>query len=225
VIYDAAHAFGCRHLGRPIGNFGTCEVFSFLATKFFNTFEGGAITTNDDGLAERLRLARNFGFTGPDSVQSLGTNGKMTEICAAMGIANLKCIPQFIQRNRENHARYQRALSSLPGIRLLDFAELEQTNWQYVVIEIDAQRAGASRDAIYVSLREQGIIAKRYFFPGCHRMEPYNSRYPEQRDRLPITDSLCGKILCLPTGTAVSPEDIDRVVDAIGGVLRAGRQE
>jgi dTDP-4-amino-4,6-dideoxygalactose transaminase len=215
VIYDAAHAFGCRHLGRPIGNFGTCEVFSFHATKFFNTFEGGAITTNDERLAERLRLARNFGFTGPDSVAALGTNGKMTEICAAMGIANLQCVSQFVAANRANQTTYRQLLSSIPGICPLDFSDVEATNWQYVVIEVDSQIAGVSRDAIYEALKQNGILAKRYFYPGCQRMEPYGSRYPEQRERLPITDGLCGRVLCLPNGTAVSREEIDRVCDVI----------
>jgi dTDP-4-amino-4,6-dideoxygalactose transaminase len=223
VIYDAAHAFGCRHRGRPIGGFGSCEVFSFHATKFFSTFEGGAITTNDDALADQVRLARNFGFTGPDAVAALGTNGKMTEVSAAMGIANLPCVRRFISVNQQNHGTYRTGLANAPGIRLMDFDDVEQSNWQYVVIEVDARVAGVSRDEIYDALKENGILAKRYFFPGCHRMEPYATQFPEQRERLPITDDLCGRVLCLPNGTAVSREDIDRVCDVIRRTCSADR--
>ncbi len=221
VIYDAAHAFGCWHRDRPLGGFGACEVFSFHATKFFNTFEGGAITTHDDRLAERLREARNFGFTGPDSVQSLGINGKMTEVCAAMGIANLKEVESFIAVNRRNHALYQRLLQPIPGIRLLDYAEMTKSNWQYIVIEVEETAYGASRDQLHAALAAQGILSKRYFFPGCHRMEPYRTESPEWVARMPRTDQLCQAVLCLPNGTAVDEADIRRVA----AVIAAGGKE
>jgi dTDP-4-amino-4,6-dideoxygalactose transaminase len=103
LMFDAAHAFGCSHGGRMIGNFGRCEVFSFHATKFFNTFEGGAIATNDDQLAEKLRLIKNYGFHGPDNIIYLGVNGKMTEVCAAMGLTGLESLEEFIEINRRNY--------------------------------------------------------------------------------------------------------------------------
>lgn len=215
VMYDAAHAFGCKHQGQMIGNFGDCEVFSFHATKFFNTFEGGAITTNDHALAEKARLMRNFGFKKMDTVIHLGTNGKMSEIHAAMGLANLKCLDQFIEQNRQNHQHYQARLHGAPGIRLLTYDHLEATNWQYVVVEIDESEFGESRDDVFDRLMALGIRARRYFFPGCHRMEPYASLYPRQRERLPVTDELCGRVLLLPNGTSISNEDIDRVCDVI----------
>ena len=136
LLFDAAHAFGCSHRGTMIGNFGSAEVFSFHATKFFNTFEGGAVATNDDGLAEKIRLMKNFGFTGYDQVEYIGTNGKMTEICAAMGLTGLESLDEFIEVNRENYLAYREGLSGLSGTRLLDYGEDERRNYQYITLEI-----------------------------------------------------------------------------------------
>src|SRR5690606_332349 len=119
LMFDAAHAFGCSHRGRMIGNFGRAEVLSFHATKLFNTFEGGAVVTNDDALAETMRLMRNFGFAGFDNVIHPGTNGKMVEVCAAMGLTNLDYIDTVIDANRRNHQAYATAMASIDGVRLL----------------------------------------------------------------------------------------------------------
>lgn len=219
VLYDAAHAFGCRHQGRMIGNFGRCEVFSFHATKFFNTFEGGAIATNDEALAARIRLMKNFGFARLDTVVELGTNGKMPEICAAMGLACLEKLDEIVAANRGNHHAYREGLDGVPGIRLLAYDDLEATNWQYVVLEVDESSAGVSRDAILDALHAANVRARRYFYPGCHRMEPYRTLYPEQIATLPVTDRLCQRVLVLPTGTAVSRENIQYVCGCIRRVV------
>lgn len=222
VMYDAAHAFACRHRGQMIGNFGDCEVFSFHATKFFNTFEGGAITTNDDALAQKIRLMTNFGFAKLDHVVHLGTNAKMTEVCAAMGLSCLARLDEFLAVYQSNYRLYQARLADIPGLRLLDYDSQEGTNWQYIVVEVDERACGSTRDEIVAQLREENILARRYFHPGCHRMEPYRTLYPEQLDRLPITDELCRTVMCLPTGTAVSERDIDRVGDSIRRCFRHG---
>src|SRR5580704_10099419 len=118
LLFDAAHAFGCSHKGQMVGGFGRCEILSFHATKFFNTFEGGAVLTNDDALAEKMRLMRNFGFSGYDNVIYIGTNGKMTEVCAAMGLTSLESLEQFVETNRRNHHAYRRELQPIPGVTL-----------------------------------------------------------------------------------------------------------
>ncbi|WP_372896179.1 DegT/DnrJ/EryC1/StrS family aminotransferase, partial [Stieleria sp.] len=200
-----------------VGNFGDCEVFSFHATKFFNTFEGGAITTNDDALAERLALIKNFGFAGMDTVVDLGTNAKMPEICAAMGLSLLPCLDQLLERNRHNHQLYRAHLDGIPGLRLLTYDHLQQTNWQYVVIEIDESRFRASRDELVAQLHAQQIRARRYFYPGCHRMEPYRSMARNQNLTLPRTETLCNRVICLPTGSAIDESDIERVCRVIRG--------
>ena len=117
LIFDASHAFGNSYKSQMIGNFGEAEVFSFHATKFLNTFEGGAITTNNDELAAKIRLMKNFGFAGYDNVVYIGTNGKMSEVSAAMGITGLESIDDFVEANQQNYKQYQWELQDLVGIR------------------------------------------------------------------------------------------------------------
>jgi dTDP-4-amino-4,6-dideoxygalactose transaminase len=209
LFFDAAHAFGCARHGTAVGNFGAAEVFSFHATKFFNTFEGGAIATNDDALAERIRLMRNFGFAGYDDVRSAGTNGKMSEAAAAMGLVNLDSIDDFIAVNRRNYERYRAGLSGVPALRFLEFDGGERTNYQYVVVEIDNAASAAARDEIVSALWEQSVFARRYFYPGVHRAEPYRSLPAYRALRLPETEALVERTLVLPTGTGVGEDDID----------------
>jgi dTDP-4-amino-4,6-dideoxygalactose transaminase len=165
LMFDAAHAFGCSRKGKMVGNFGACEVLSFHATKFFNTFEGGAILTNDDELAETMRLMRNFGFSGMDNVIHPGTNGKMIEVAAAMGIVNLGEIDGIIEANRRNYLVYREELLPLPGIKFLAFAESETNNYQYVVMEV-GEECSVTRDGIIEALHAENILARKYFWPG-----------------------------------------------------------
>jgi dTDP-4-amino-4,6-dideoxygalactose transaminase len=215
LYFDAAHAFGCKHGGKMIANFGRAEVFSFHATKFFNTFEGGAIATNDDELAARIRLMINFGFTGMDTVIHLGTNGKMSEIHAAMGLACFGEIGNIVQTNHKHYQQYRETLLSLPGIHFCDYDDVEGTNYQYVAIEIDEAQAGLSRDDLMLALHSENIMVRRYFYPGCHRMEPYVGLQPGLAKRLPVTEAICDKVMILPTGTGISSEDVTRVCNAI----------
>ncbi|HEX7624669.1 MAG TPA: aminotransferase class I/II-fold pyridoxal phosphate-dependent enzyme [Anaeromyxobacteraceae bacterium] len=219
LLFDAAHAFGVSRRGRMIGNFGDCEVFSFHATKMFNTFEGGAIATNDDQLARRIRWMTNFGFSGYDQVDHLGVNGKMSEMSGAMGLVNLDAVPDFIACNRRNHARYAERLAGLPGVRLHGYDPSEQHNYQYVVVEVD-EAAGIDRDTLVELLHAENVLARRYFFPGVHRMEPYRSLYPNAGLLLPVTEGLVKRTLTLPTGTCVSLEDVDGVCALIALAVR-----
>lgn len=215
LMYDAAHAFGCSHNGKMIGGFGEAEVFSFHATKFFNTLEGGAVVTNDDELASRVRFMTNFGFKSYDTVAYLGTNGKMNEISAAMGLTGLESLDQFIEVNHQNYISYQRLLSGLPGVKMVTYDETERNNYQYVVMEIDEAKSGISRDLINEILHAENILSRRYFYPGCHQMEPYASCYPAAGLRLPETETLTRKVLQLPTGTAVGEDEIKQVCELI----------
>ena len=159
LVFDAAHAFGCSYNGRMIGNFGNAEVFSFHATKVLNTFEGGAVITNDDDLATRLRSMRNFGFRTLDDVESLGTNAKMSEISAAMGLTGLESLTSFVAVNRSHYLQYQRELGDLPGIKFLPCNPAEERNWQYVVLEVDAAQAGLTRDDLVRVLHAERVRA------------------------------------------------------------------
>jgi dTDP-4-amino-4,6-dideoxygalactose transaminase len=215
LLYDAAHAFACSHNGRMVGGFGDAEVFSFHATKFFNTFEGGAVVTNDDELASRIRFMTNFGFKYYDTVAYLGTNGKMSEVSAAMGLTGLEHLEQFISVNHQNYKTYQRLLSDLPGVRMVTYDESQRNNFQYIVLEIDESITQVSRDLINDILHAENVLSRRYFYPGCHQMEPYLSRYPDAGARLSETETLTLKVLQLPTGTAVGEQDIHQICELI----------
>jgi len=208
LLFDAAHAFGCSHHGRMIGNFGDAETFSFHATKVFNTLEGGAITTNDDDLARRLRLMRNFGFTEYDRVDCLGTNAKMNEVSAAMGLANLDSLSDFVAVNRRNFLAYRQGLADIAGLTLFEYHETEQRNLQYVVVDVDAESARVDRDRLIAILHAENVLARRYFWPGCHRMEPYRSDPRFSTVSLPVTERVAGRVLLLPTGTTVAEQDV-----------------
>jgi dTDP-4-amino-4,6-dideoxygalactose transaminase len=205
-----------------IGGFGDAEVFSFHATKFFNTFEGGAVTTNDDELATKIRLMKNFGFSGYDQVTYIGTNGKMSEISAAMGLTSLESLADFIQTNRQNYQQYQAGLAGVAEIRLLTFDEHEKCNYQYIVVELDESKAGISRDQLVDILHAENVIARRYFHPGCHRMEPYRTCYPDAGLMLPLTERLADCVITLPTGTGVSPRQISDICELIKLVISHG---
>lgn len=224
LMFDAAHAFASTHQGQMIGGFGNAEVFSFHATKFFNSFEGGAVTTNDDDLAHRLRGMRNFGFAGLDMVLDIGTNGKMSEVSAAMGLTSLESLDTFIRINYENYLAYARGLDDIPGIQLIQYTEKEKNNYQYVVIEIDESTAGLSRDLLVKILHAENILARRYFYPGCHQMEPYRSFFPNAGLLLPETEKLTQKVLQLPTGTAVGKAEIERICELIRFVFSNGQE-
>lgn len=222
LMFDAAHAFGNSHDGRMIGNFGAAEVFSFHATKFFNTFEGGAVVTNDDDLATKIRLMTNFGFAGYDTVIYVGTNGKMSEVSAAMGLTGLESLDEFIVANRRNYAAYRAGLKDIPGIHLIAYDENEHNNYQYVIVEVDEATAGISRDDLVRVLHAENILARRYFYPGCHEMEPYRSYFPHAGLLLPETKRLTQRVMSLPTGTAVGPEQIRIVCELIRLAVQHG---
>lgn len=222
LLFDAAHAFGCSYNGRMIGGFGEAEVFSFHATKFLNSLEGGMITTNDDALALRIRRMENFGFTGYDQVESIGTNGKMNEVSGAVGITNLESMDAFIAANRAHYLRYCEQLAAVPGLSVLRYDEAEKCNFQYIVVDFDSETAGLSRDKVVQRLHEQGVIARRYFYPGCHRMEPYHTLFPAAGASLPETEKLVQRLFCLPTGSSLSTSDVDHVCSLVRQIV-AGR--
>lgn len=223
LMFDASHAFGCSYRGKMIGGFGAAEVLSFHATKFFNTFEGGAVVTNDDALAARIRLMKNFGFRGYDNVEYIGTNGKMSEISAAMGLTGLESLDEFVRSNRRNYAVYQRELASFPGVRVISYPETERCNYQYVVLEVEEEIIQISRDRLIEMLHAENIVARRYFYPGCHRMEPYRSFFPHASLLLPETERLARTIVVLPTGTAIDEADATAICDTIRFIMSNGK--
>ena len=198
LLFDAAHALGCTT------GLGT-ETLSFHATKVANAAEGGAILTEDSALAERLRRMRNFGFVDYDTVGMLGTNAKMSELSAAMGIASLESFHEFVEVNRRNYRRYAEEFADVDGVRLIDYSE--RHNYHYIVLEVPP----GIRDDLVAVLQAENILARRYFHPGCHRHAPYRGT----AGPLPATEALCARVLTLPSGTAMSENDVARVCSVI----------
>ena len=208
LIFDAAHAFCTEYDWRSIGNFGACEVFSFHATKFFNTVEGGAITTNDAELAKDLREMRNFGFVGDNShnVAGIGINAKMSEVHAAIGIANLVSVTDFIQQNTRNYLEYRKFLQH-ESLHVYNVNSI--SNHQYVVVELIGDDVSA--DVLERVLRAENVLARRYFSPPCHLMDSYSDEYWV----LPVTEQVAKRTLVLPTGMSVSLKEIDIVCQIV----------
>lgn len=213
VIYDAAHAFGNSYKGKKLGGFGKAEVFSFHATKFFNTFEGGAITTNDGELARVIRLKRGFGIERNDHIVSLGTNAKMTEVCAAMGLVNLEILNDVIKVNQSNYEAYVSGFAGSGIGKMFTLTEEESTNHQYAVLEL-ADEYIAKRDDLLAHLEANNVFARKYFWPACHNMEPYKSLPRNANIKLPVTDLVASRVIILPTGTAVDQDDCLRIAQS-----------
>jgi len=225
LLFDAAHAFGVSHGGRMIGTFGDVEVFSFHATKFLNSFEGGAIVTSDDELAAKIRLMQNFGFAGYDNVIYLGTNGKMSEVSAAMGLTSLESLEEFVTVNHRNFLAYRQNLADLPGVRFVPVNDgAERNNFQYVTLEIDPASSGVSRDHMVEILHAENVLARRYFYPGCHRMEPYRSYFPHAGLLLPVTERIAERVLVLPTGTGISLAEIEDIAAILRFAVENGTE-
>jgi len=219
LMFDGAHAFGSTLDGHPVGGGGDLEIFSFHATKFLNSAEGGAVVTNDDHLADRVRLMQNFGFTGEDQVSALGVNGKMNEMSAAMGLTSLESMDHFLDVAGRNHAAWQREINPVDGLDMMTWGPAVSTNRQYIVVDVTAERCGLTRDHLVAALRAENILARRYFYPGCHNMEPYRSTPPTGGYRLPHTEIVSRRVMVLPTGTAVSLDDIARMGQALRDIL------
>jgi dTDP-4-amino-4,6-dideoxygalactose transaminase len=214
LVFDASHAVACTWRGRPIGGFGDAEVFSFHATKLLNTFEGGAVVTDDGALAARLRSMRNFGFSGYDEIAGLGINGKMNEASAIMGLTCLEDLDGFIATNRRHYHAYRDRFAGVGAVQLCEYDERESCNYQYVVLELSPD-AGLSRDQLVKLLVADGIVARRYFYPGCHRAEPYRSLFPGTAEAMPITDRVAGRVVVLPTGAALDETSVARVAGLV----------
>ena len=217
LLFDAAHAFGSKRMGVPVGVNGDAEVFSFHATKFVNAFEGGAITTNNDELAKKLRLMRNFGFEDYDQVILSGTNAKMCEPAAAMGITSMESADDFLAVNRKSLVQYRDRLASISGIDFKDELIDDDSNYHYCVVEVDESEFGMSRDRLLKILRLENVLARKYFSPGCHRIPIF---YSQPGPDLPMTESLCDRIMQLPNGSAVTFEQIDIVCDLLQSISK-----
>jgi dTDP-4-amino-4,6-dideoxygalactose transaminase len=173
------------------------------------------IATADADLAGKARLLRNFGFAGYDQVVSLGINAKMSEVSAAMGLTNLESVRQFVKVNEDNYRVYRRELKGVEGVSLLEYDASEASNYQYVVLVVETDSARLSRDSLLELLWSENVLARRYFYPGCHRMAPYGSEGASDKNPLPVTEWIVERVLTLPTGTDVDRADILAICELI----------
>ncbi|MGA3183919.1 MAG: aminotransferase class I/II-fold pyridoxal phosphate-dependent enzyme [Candidatus Dormibacteria bacterium] len=220
LVFDSAHAFGVERSDGRVGRFGRAEVFSFHATKVMSATEGGCICTDDDDLAERIRNMRsNYGIRRAMSVPLI-VQARMSEGQAAVGLASLDQLADRIRNNRQIFDAYRSGLGSLPGVRVVEPANVVHSNYQNVVIEVLEDEYGLSRDSLWSVLRAEGVRARRYFKPGVHRSTPFDALRPQQVDALPVTDDLCQRVLQLPIGATLTATDAERVA----GVVRDAQE-
>ena len=240
VFYDAAHAFGVRvqtedgrlktedfittedteytengSEGCSILNFGDLSMLSFHATKVFNTAEGGALVTNDLKLKERIDYLKNFGFADETTVVAPGTNGKMNELQAALGIVQLRYVDEAIHRRLAIAAAYRAELCGVPGINCLEESLDVQTNGAYFPIFVDEKQYGRSRDELYEALKEKGFYGRRYFYPLISDFPMYRSLSSARADHLRVANEISHQVLCLPIFAELERKEMMAVIDIV----------
>lgn len=217
LLYDAAHVFGATVNGVPIGRFGDASVFSFHATKLFNTAEGGMITTNSVADQERIYFLRNFGIKSEEEVVDIGINGKMSELSAAMGLLVLPLVDDERRRRAVLRQKYIDFLQDIPGVELPPKQSGVSQSEQYFRVSINPAVCGKSRDDLYLALKERGIFARKYFHPICTDFESY-AGYPIHSTRnLPHVETVKSQVLCLPFHSEVEDKDVAEVRDVFRG--------
>lgn len=209
VIYDAAHAFGVKYKGKGIGNYGDASIFSFHATKVFNTIEGGAVAFSDPKMYDKLYNLKNFGIRGEELVVSVGANAKMNEFSAIMGLCNLKHIDEAIQARKERYELYIELLKDILGIKLFDRNENATNNYAYFPILVE-QEYGKDRDELCDYLKENNIYARKYFCPITADQACFRNCYIN--DELEIARRLSEKVLVMPFYEVLEKEKIKEIV-------------
>lgn len=211
VIYDAAHAFGITVNNESIANFGDISMFSFHATKVFNTIEGGALTYKDKNLTPLINAYKNFGITDPDNVEYVGGNAKMNEFQAAMGLCNLKNIDEEIKKRKAVAERYFENLENIKGIKLSFPQSNVKSNYSYFPVLFDGYRL--SRDEVFELLRKNGIYARKYFYPLTNEFSCYRNTFSV--NETPVAKYVSERILTLPLYADLSLEDVDLICNII----------
>jgi len=220
VIYDAAHAFGVKRAGQSVLNFGDLSVLSFHGTKIFTTFEGGAIISHDATTKKRIDFLKNFGFADEVTVVGPGINGKMNEFQAALGLLQLKYLPDNIAKRKALSQRYHTALSSIQGLRTLAEVMDTEYNYAYFPVFIENRKGASQRDQVYERLRRHGYFGRRYFYPLISRFPSYRGTASAAPDNLPVAERISSEVICLPLYPAMPATEVDAVSNIIGEVLK-----
>lgn len=212
VIYDAAHCFGVEYKGKPIGTFGDINMFSFHATKIFHTIEGGALTYKDINLNEKLYLLKNFGIKSEEEVLLPGTNAKMNEIQAAIGLLNLQIVNEEIDKRKKLNKIYREKLKDIKGIKYLDENKDIKHNYQYFPILIDNEKFKLNRDQVYDEMKKFNVFTRKYFYPLCIDYGYYSYK---DANCLPIAKKIVNEILCLPIYGELTKENVVKICDIL----------
>lgn len=218
VIYDAAHAFGVEIGNRGIGTFGDCSMFSFHATKLFHTAEGGALTCNTPELKAQIDLLKNFGIQNEDEVSYIGLNGKLNEIQAALGLVNLKRVSEEWSKRKEIAKTYKDILGTIPGITIPELPAHVKPSMQYMVIRIDQNVFGRSRNTVHMSMKEQNVNTRKYFFPLCSNYPCYAHLPSSEKSLLPEANKASEEVLCLPFYSGLGIENTIRIAEMIASM-------
>lgn len=213
VIYDAAHVFGVKYKGKSIANYGDISMFSFHATKVFNSIEGGSLVYSDSSLKDEIDKFKNFGINGPEKVEYIGINAKMNEFSAAMGICNLRYIDREIEKREKVYNEYIKRLSNVPGITLVKKQDNVSANYAYFPVVFDKELFGKSRDEVMDILKEENIYTRKYFYPLTSDFDCYKGIY--NSNNTPVAKYISDNVLTLPMYANLSLEDVNRICDII----------
>lgn len=215
VIYDAAHAFGVEVNGESVLNAGDMSTLSFHATKVYNTLEGGALVMHDEQTKRRIDYLKNFGFAGETEVVAPGINSKVDEVRAAYGILNLRQVDAAIEARHQVAIRYREALRNVAGITFFDDMPGVKHNYSYFPIFVDAEQYGMTRDELYVKMKEQNVLGRRYFYPLISTFSTYRGLPSSVPENLPNAHKMADTVICLPMHHELSANDIERTLAII----------
>lgn len=224
VVYDAAHAFGVERRNPETGgwessaSFGDASMFSFHATKVFNTIEGGCVCFRDPALYDALNQWKNFGITGPEDVEHVGGNAKMNEFCAAMGVCNLRHLDDEVAKRKAVAERYWELLGGIPGVHAVKPSGDVRHNYAYLPVLFDPETFGSMRDDVLEALAAEGVGARKYFYPLVSDFACYRSVYSS--DRTPVAKRAAERVLTLPLYADLALEDVDRICAIVRGCVR-----
>jgi len=215
IIYDAAHAFGVKVNGESILNAGDLSTLSFHATKVYNTIEGGAMVMHDEATKKRIDYLKNFGFAGEVTVVGPGINSKMDEIRSAYGLLNLKQVDAAIEARHQVAIKYRDAFRNIEGITFFDDMPGVKHNYSYFPIFIDEEKYGMTRDKLYMKMKAQNVLGRRYFYPLISEFSTYRGLDSARPDNLPNAHKMANSVICLPMHHALNDEDLERVIQVI----------
>ena len=220
VIYDAAHTFGVKYKEKGIGSFGDASMFSFHATKVFNTIEGGAVAFSDDDFGKTLYKLKNFGIKNEFVIDGIGANAKMNEFQAAMGLCNLKHVDDEIAKRKQVVERYMLHLKNVPGIQLNPIQENVKPNYAYFPAIFDEKILGVTRNEISDELKKYNIFSRKYFFPLTNSLDCFHGRF--NPDETPVARYISNRVLTLPLFADLKLEEVDKICEIILGFIQKG---